>query len=299
MDLRHLKHFIAVAEELHFARAASRLHITQPALSKQIQLLEQELGFSLFYRTKQKVELLDAGHVFLDEARQILRQAENAVESARRTHTGQTGRLIIGFSSSATLEVLPRIVRKYRQLYPEVMLELSEITTVRGSELLLDSPQSVGLIRSPSMSNKKSFSIETIQREPFVVAMPDSHPAAKQDSVRLKTLAEETFIAPRRHPGWDYADAVFQTFRDNRIEPRIGHEVTGAGVLVMLSVVASGLGLALVPASVRKFAVPGVTYRPIKGPSQMTGLDLVWKRDSRVSTLRAFIEVVRAEYPKK
>jgi DNA-binding transcriptional LysR family regulator len=215
MELRHLKQFIAVAEELHFARAASRLHITQPALSKQIQLLEQELGFPLFYRTKQKVELLDAGHVLLDEARRILRQAENAVESARRTHTGQSGRLIIGFSSSATLEVLPRIVRKYRRLYPEVMLELSEITTVRGSELLLDSPLSVGLIRSPSFSNKESFSIETILREPFVVAMPDSHPAAKQDSVRIKTLDGEPFVVPPREPGWDYADAVFQIFRDN------------------------------------------------------------------------------------
>ncbi|MEY2603512.1 MAG: hypothetical protein QOH31_1293 [Verrucomicrobiota bacterium] len=110
MELRHFKYFVAVAEELHFGRAAGRLNIAQPSLSKQIQRLEQELGFPLFYRTKQRVELLDAGHVFLDEVRRILRQAENAVESARRSHTGQSGRLLIGFSASATLEVLPKII---------------------------------------------------------------------------------------------------------------------------------------------------------------------------------------------
>src|SRR5258707_2452118 len=118
MELRHLKYFIAVAEELHFGRAAAnRLHLAQPSLSKQIQQLEQELGFPLFYRTKQKVELLDAGHVLLDEARRILRQAENAVESARRTHTGKSGRLVIGFNASATLEVLPQILPEYQPLY--------------------------------------------------------------------------------------------------------------------------------------------------------------------------------------
>jgi DNA-binding transcriptional LysR family regulator len=297
MELRHLKYFIAVAEELHFAKAADRLHIAQPSLSKQIQLLERELGFSLFYRTKQKVELLDAGHVLLDEGRRILRQAENAVEAARRTHTGQSGRLIIGFSPSATLEVLPRIVRKYRGLYPNVMLELSETPTVRSSELLLDSPLSVGVLRSPSFSNKELYCIETILREPFVVAMPDSHPTAKQDSVRLKELADEPFIVPPRQPGWDYADAVFQIFRDSRIEPPIAQEATG--ILARLSLVAAGIGVALVPASVSNLRVPGVTYRPIKGPSDTTGLALVWKRDSRVSTLRAFLDVVRAEYPKR
>ena len=101
-----------MAEELHFGRAANRLHLAQPSLSKQIQQLEEELGFPLFYRTKQKVELLDAGHVFLDEARRILRQAENAIESARRTHNGQSGRLLMGFNASATLEVMLRVLRK-------------------------------------------------------------------------------------------------------------------------------------------------------------------------------------------
>jgi DNA-binding transcriptional LysR family regulator len=296
MEFRHLKHFIAVAEELHFARAASRLHITQPALSKQIQLLEQDLGFPLFYRTKQRVELLDAGHVLLDEARRILRQAENAVASAWRTHNGQSGRLLIGFHSSATLEVLPKILRKYRRLFPDVMVELSEILGIRGSELVLDNPLSVGLLRSPSV-NEESFCMETILREPFVVAVPNSHPVAKQDSVRIKSLADELFIVPHRQPGWDYSDAVFQLLRDNGIEPQIGQEA--GQMLTIASLVAGGLGIALVPASFSNLRLPGVIYRPIKGRSRTTDLATVWKRDSRASTVRAFLEVVRAEYPKR
>jgi DNA-binding transcriptional LysR family regulator len=296
MELRYLKYFVAVAEELHFARAAGRLHIAQPSLSKQIQQLEQELDFPLFYRTKQRVELLDAGHVFLDEARRILRQTENAVESARRIHTGQSGRLVIGFTASATFEVLPRILRRYRGLYPNVVVELSEITTKRGTELLLDSRLSVGLLRSPSFFNEESFCIETILREPFVVALPDSHPAAKQDSVRIKTLAGEPFIVPHRQPGWDYSDAIFQILRDNGIEPRIAQEATQG--LVIASLVAGGLGVALLPASFSILRLPGVTYRPIKGRSRTTALAMVWKRDSRASTIRAFLDVVRAEYPK-
>ena len=297
MELRLLKHFIAVAEELHFERAASRLHLTQPALSKQIQQLEEALGFPLFYRTKQRVELLDAGHVLLDEARRLLRQAENAVESARRTHNGQSGRLAIGFHSSATLEVLPKILRKYRRLYPDVVVELSEMLGIRDSEVMLDSPLSVGLLRSPSFLNEESFCIETILREPFVVAVPDSHPAAKQDSVRIKTLADELFIAPPRQPGWDYSDAAFQLLRDNGIKPRIGQEAVQ--MLTIASLVAGGLGVALVPASFSNLRLPGVTYRPIKGRSPTTDLAMVWKRDSRASTLRAFLNVLRAEYPKR
>jgi DNA-binding transcriptional LysR family regulator len=297
MEHRHLKYFIAVAEELHFGRAASRLHIAQPALSKQIQQLEQEFGFPLFYRTKQRVELLDAGHVFLDEARRILWQTENAVESARRTHAGQSGRLVIGFSATATLEVLPKILRKYRRLYPDVIVELFEIGTIRGAELLLDSPLSVGLLRSPSFLNEESFCIETILREPFVVALPDSHPAAKQDSVRIKALAGELFMVPPRQPGWDYSDAIFQILEDNGIGPRIAQEATQT--LALASLVAGGLGIALVPASLSNLRISGVSYRPIKGRSQTSDLAMVWKRDSRASTLRTFLDVARAEYPKR
>ena len=300
MELRHLKYFVAVAEELHFANAANRLHLAQPSLSKQIRLLEEELGFPLFYRTKQKVELLDAGHVLLDEARRVLRQTENAVESARRTHTGQSGRLLIGYSASATFEVLPKILRKFCRLYPNVTVEVSEMSTIGAAELLLDSPSSVGLIRSPSLFSEESFCIETILREPFVVALPSSHPAAKQESVRIKTLADESFIVPRRQPGWDYSDAVFENLQDIDIERRIAQECLSwpSQSIGVASLVAGGLGVGLVPASITNFRLPGLIYRPIEGRSRTTALCMVWKRTSRASTVQAFLDLVRAEYPK-
>jgi DNA-binding transcriptional LysR family regulator len=167
MELRHLKYFVAVAEELNFARAARRVHIAQPSLTKQIQQLEQELGFPLLYRTKKKVELLDTGHVFLDEAQRLLRQADGAIQSARRTHSGESGRLVILFSQSAAPEVLPKILRRYHALYPKVVVDLLEIVTIKNAESFLESAVSVALVRSPTFLSHELFSFETIQHERF------------------------------------------------------------------------------------------------------------------------------------
>jgi DNA-binding transcriptional LysR family regulator len=295
MELRHLKYFVAVAEELNFARAVRRVHIAQPSLTKQIQQLEQELGFPLLYRTKKKVELLDTGHVLLDEAQRILRQAEKAIQSTQRTHAGQSGRLTIGFSSSAVPEVLPTLLREYHALYPSVVVDILEITTIKNAESLLESTMSVALIRSPTYLSREQFCFETIQRERFVVALPDSHPAAKQESIRIKILANEPLIVPPRQPGWGYADTIFQIFRDHGIVPRVEQEASGA--LAVVTLVAGGFGAALIPASLRNLRLPGVTYRPIKGRCRTSDLTVVWRRDSRVSTVRAFLEVVKKEYP--
>jgi len=294
MELRHLKYFVAVAEELNFARAARRVRIAQPSLTKQIQQLEQELGFPLLYRTKKKVELLDTGHVFLDEAQRLLRQAETAIQSARRTHTGESGRLVIGFSPSAAPEVLPRILRRYHALYPTVVVDLLEIVSIKNAESLLESAMSVALVRSPTFLSRELFCFETIQDERFVVALPDSHPLAKQKSVRITTLASEPLIVPPLQPGWGYADSIFQIFREYGIVPRIAQEATGA--LAVVTIVAGGFGVALVPASLSNLSLPGVTYRPIKGQCRTSDLTLVWRRDSRASTVRAFLEVIRREY---
>jgi DNA-binding transcriptional LysR family regulator len=156
---------------------------------------------------------------------------------------------------------------------------------------------SVGLLRSPSFFSEESFCIETILREPFVVALPSSHPASKQKSVRIKTLADEPFIVPHRQPGWDYSDAFFEILGDNGIEPRIAQEASQSiGVAIL---VAGGLGVAFVPASITNLRLPGLIYRPIEGRSRTTALSMVWKRTSRASTVRAFLDLVRAEYPNR
>jgi DNA-binding transcriptional LysR family regulator len=294
MELRHLRYFVAVAEELNFARAARRVHIAQPSLTKQIQQLEQELGFPLLYRTKKKVELLDTGHVLLDEAQRLLRQADNAIQSARRIHTGESGRLVIGFSPSAAPEVLPRILRRYHASYPKVVVDLLEILSIKNMESLLESAMSVALLRSPTFLSRELFCFETIQHERFVVALPDAHPLAKHKSVRIKSLASEPFIVPPLQPGWGYADSIFLIFRDYGIVPHVAQEATGA--LAVVTLVAGGFGVALVPASLGNFSLPGVTYRPIKGACRTTDLTLVWRRDSRAATVRGFLDVVREEY---
>jgi DNA-binding transcriptional LysR family regulator len=142
--------------------------------------------------------------------------------------------------------------------------------------------------------SRELFCFETIQHERFVVALHDSHPLAKQKSVRIKTLASEPLIVPPLQPGWGYADSLFQIFRDYGIVPRVAQEAIGA--LSVVTLVAGGFGVALAPASLANFSLPGVTYRPIKGPCRTSDLTLVWRRDSRASTVRAFLEVVREDY---
>src|SRR3984893_17916030 len=269
MEIRHLRYFVAVAEELNFARAARRVHIAQPSLTKQIQQLEQELGFPLLYRTKKKVELLDTGHVFLDEAQRLLRQAENAIQSASRTYNGESGRLLIGFSPSAAPEGLPRILRRHRASYRKVVVALREFVSIKNAESLRESAISVALVRSPTFLSRELFCFETIQHERFVVALPDSHPLAKQKSVRIKTLASEPLVVPPLQPGWGYADAIFQIFREYGIVPRIAEEATQA--LAVVTLVAGGFGVALAPVSLSNLHLPLLLICALKSRDWILG----------------------------
>jgi DNA-binding transcriptional LysR family regulator len=175
-----------------------------------------------------------------------------------------------------------------------VVVDLLEFVNIKNAESLLESAISVALVRSPTFLSRELFCFETIQHERFVVALPDSHPLAKQKSVRIKTLASEPLIVPPLQPGWGYADSIFQIFREYGIVPRIAQEAIGA--LAVVTLVAGGFGVALVPASLSNFNLPGVTYLPIKGRCRTSDLTLVWRRDSRASTVRAFLEVVKREY---
>jgi len=161
----------------------------------------------------------------------------------------------------------------------------------------MESAMSVALVRSPTFLSRELFCFGTIQHERFVVALPDLHPLAKQKSVRVKTLTSEPLIVPPLQPGWGYADSLFQIFRDYGIVPSIAQEAIGA--LAVVTLVAAGFGIALVPASLGNFSLPGVIYRPIKGPCRTSDLTLVWRRDSRASTVRAFLDVVREEYRRR
>ena len=195
IELRHMIYFIAVAEELHFGRAAERLFIAQPPLSQQIQRLEKELGALLFRRTKRSVELTEAGAVFLEEARRTVAQAELAISTARRAQRGEVGRLAIGFVASATYLSLPETLRTYRRNYPEVELSLSELTTAQQVKALLNRQLDVGFVRPPLYTTE----IETyiLMEEEFVLALPETHALHDRLAIFIRGLTADLGICSR------------------------------------------------------------------------------------------------------
>src|SRR5208282_909817 len=194
MELRHLRYFVAVAEELHFSRAAERLHMAQPPLSQQIRQLEDELGVQLFERTRRRVQLTDAGRVVLEEARRALVQADRVVAAAHRAAEGAAGFLRVGFSSSAPYTTLPAILRAFRAQFPGVALNLYERSTEEQIELLAAGTIDVALVRRPVENAPESLVIKTILREHLVLAMPHDHRLRSRRSVPVRALANEPFI---------------------------------------------------------------------------------------------------------
>lgn len=242
MELRHLRYFVTLAEELHFGRAAERLHIAQPPLSQQIRQLETELGFELFHRTKRSVKLTEAGKVFLSEVQQILKQLEQAIQIGRQTSRGEMGQLIVGFVSSSAYNILPPILRTFRNCVPGVSLELHELTTHEQLQWLRDGRMDVGFVRSPIEDD--IFSFEVIFAESLVVALPETHLLAKDKSVSLRSLASEPFILFPRLLAPGLYDLIISLCQQAGFSPSVTQEAIQMQTIV--SLVAGGLGVAIV-----------------------------------------------------
>lgn len=259
MELRHLRYFIAVAEELHFGRAAERLCISQPPLSQQIQQLERELGFALFHRTQRRVELTEAGRLFLEEARETLAHLEKAAIAGRRVARGEAGWLGIGFVGTATYEFLPRALSRFRERCPDVELALRELVSAKQAQALRDRRIHVGLAR-PAIQEEGIVS-EVVCREPLMVALPEAHPHAASDHVPIEALAEEPFILFPRHPQPSYADSVLAVCARAGFRPNVVQET--AEIHTAIGLVAAGLGVTIVPASVQSAHRQGVGLPPV------------------------------------
>ena len=285
IELRHLIYFIAVAEELHFGRAAERLFIAQPPLSQQIQRLEKELGALLFRRTKRSVELTEAGAVFLEEARRTVAQAELAVSTARRAQRGEVGRLEIGFVASATYLSLPEALRTYRRNYPEVELSLSELTTAQQVKALLNRQLDVGFVRPPLYTTE----IETyiLMEEEFVLALPETHALQNLANITLSKLKDEPFILYPRHLGPGLYDPVVSACQQAGFSPRVVQEATQMHTI--LSLVTIGVGVALVPACVQLLQWQGVVFKSLGNSAPKTQIALAWNKDNRSSALQALL----------
>jgi DNA-binding transcriptional LysR family regulator len=293
MKLRHLQSFVAVAEELHFGRAAERLHMAQPPLSEQIRQLEAELGVTLLHRTTRRVELAPAGEVLLARAREILASVDRATQDTQRAARGELGRLAVGFTGSSTYALLPALAAALRSALPGVLLELhGELLTPAQVASLLDGTLDLGLLRPPVRQRELAF--EVIRWEPLIAAIPQAHPLAAADAVPLEKLSAEPFISYPSHFRSVLHDAIEETCAAHGFLPRVAHEVSETATLV--SFVAAGLGVSLVPESTRHMTVDGAVYRPLAGDTTTVELAVAWRRDDVTPVLERALKVVRSEF---
>jgi DNA-binding transcriptional LysR family regulator len=291
MEMRQLRYFIAVAEELHFGRAAERVNICQPPLSQQIKNLEEELGTLLFHRKHKKISLTDAGTAFLEDAKQILKQVDSAAEKVRGITRGVVGRISLGVVLPAMDTFLPDAIRVFRLQNPMVEIQLLEMGTMAQLDALRAGHIHVGVMRL-FQHNTKGLIVERIIEEPYVLAVPSEHRFASLDTVPLGSLDGEPIIFfPRRfHPALH--DRIIACLSAAGCTPVVAQETTTK--FTSIALVAAGLGLALVPASTRKQGRPGVVYLDISGELPMVELSLVWREETESPALRNLVGSIRA-----
>ena len=297
MELRHFRYFITVAEEGHITRAAERLGMQQPPLSQQIRALERELDVQLFRRKPRGVELTDAGRALLADARAILAQIDHAFASTRRTARGEQGRITIGFTSSAPFHpFVPRVIRAFREGFPLISLTLEESGTTELIQDLREERVDAAFIRTP-VADTAGLRVDTLLEETMLVALPTQHALAQGGrgegaAVALKRLAGETFIVYRRHSGPGLYDAIIAACHAAGFSPLIGQEAPR--IVSTLNLVAAGLGLSIVPASLQRMHMDGVTYRRLTGAAQLKAPLLLASRRSDTSPIvRQFLALVR------
>lgn len=288
MELRHLRYYVAVAEECHFGRAAARLHIAQPPLSQQVKQLEAELGVKLLVRSTRRVELTAAGERFLSRARELLSQVDAATTEVRRVAAGELGHIAIGFTGTATYELLPSLSKALRHELPGVELDLhGEMLTPSQTEALTDGRLDIGLLRPPV--GDVDLVTRTLRVEPLIAVLPEGHRLAAASHVDIADLREETLVGyPSQHRSVIH-DAVQEACRDAGFTPR-PTEVAETSTLV--SFVAAGLGVALVPRSVQHLRITGATYRPLTGTPPTVALAVATRREESNPAVHRAVEVI-------
>lgn len=292
MDLRQIRGFVAVAEELHFRRAAERVGLAQTALSAQVRGLEEELGFALLFRTTRHVSLTQAGAVFLDEARAVLDRLEVGVEAARRAATEGLDRLRLGGIDAALVWFLPPVIEAFRRSFPEVRLPLTEVAA--SNQQIQDLQRhriDLAFFRPPTTA--EGIAWEPLFQERVFVALPAGSALAARTSLTAADLARVKIITYARHARPLLAAMVAQSFEAAGIRPEIELEVLEKSTL--LALVAQGLGAGLVPQWTTEQPAPGVVFRPYDGAAAPLAFGVAWRARDRGATLRAFLDLVRAE----
>lgn len=291
MDLQYLRSFVAVAEERQFARAAERLHVAQPWLSQQIRRIEAELGVPVFERTTRRVDLTPAGVALLPRAREILAAVQSAAEDARSAAGGELGRVVVGFTGSATYALLPRVAKELRIALPRVELELhGEMLTPAQVTGLLERRIDIGLLRPPV--RRPEVCVQVVGREPLLAAVPIGHALAAEPVISLRELAREPFVSYVSDLRSVVYDAVECACEAHGFVPNV--VLKAAETATLVSFVAAGLGVALVPASAAHLRMQGAVYRPLAEATPRVELALAWRSDDERALTRRALELASA-----
>jgi DNA-binding transcriptional LysR family regulator len=293
IELRHLRYFLAVAETLHFSKAAERLGIAQPPLSQQIRSLERMLGYPLFERTTRGVRLTKVGQYFRERARNTIAKMQDDLEMARRLGSGQEGALTVGFSGSVMLTTLPKAIERYRRLYPKVELRLRELVTAEQVPSLLDGTLDLGFLRDGEPTG--GLSMSSILRERFIAVLPARHKLAGNSTIRPRDLKGDPFVFFARRMGPLAFDRTVACCEAEGFRPHIAQEAPQWPTVVRL--VAAGSGVSLAPVCVSNFAMPGVVYKKVRS-SQWTSIDIALKNGLDNPAAKAFLEIVRRQFAK-
>ena len=290
MELRHLRYFVTVAEELHFGRAAERLGIQQPPLSQQIQALERELGTRLFERGSRKVALTDVGALFLVEARATLAQAERAIAVVRRANEGEIGEIRLGFTASLPFTaVMPQVIYAFRQRFPGVHLKLVGMMT-RGQLAALTAHEiDLAFIRSPFAPIPPEVTALTVMSDRLMLVSRAEHPLAALPAVPVSALAREPFVMFEHDVGTGIRDQIVALCADHGFGPIVVQEAREAPTLIGL--VAAGLGVTILPDSLRRIQIEGVVFRPLASAQAASTILLAHRRDETAGAVRAFVKL--------
>lgn len=294
MELRHLKYFTVLAEELNFNRAAARLHISQPPLTRQIQQLEREIGARLFIRNTRGVEITAAGEALLEDAQHILGLVRSAKDRTGKAARGQIGRLDVGIFGSAILNHIPRLLLEFRNQYPEVeitlhpMSKMEQIAALRARQLTLGFNRHVPV--------EPDIVVETVYVEPLVVALNQNHPLAACPSIPISDIVDEPLILYPRNTRSSFAQDVIALIRQAGGRPQIAQEVTD--VLTAIALVASGFGVCVTPQAASNLNLPGVVYRRVEAdPPPTIELACLYRRDDESPILHAILDITRTLPP--
>ena len=291
MELRHLRYFVAVAEDLHFGRAAGRLHTSQSGLSQQIHNLESELKVDLLRRVKRHVELTPAGKRFLQEARGILTAAERAAALARETARDESQKIVVGISPETDWAFLGKALRLFRENAPSVEVQFQNLTPEGQIEALRLGRIDIGFVGLPIEA--EGIVSEVTGRERLMVAIPRDHPIARNTRIRLRELSGEAYSLWPRHLSPGRYDQLLSVFRRAGFGPPIAMEGGLPSTQTVLGMVAAGLTVALVDSAIRQKATPGVIFRPISDPGVFTESGVIYRGEDPSPLLSAFLHEIR------